>query len=40
MSASRSDDYNALGAVIAAARETGDHFGKAIVGWLRGHVRF
>jgi hypothetical protein len=41
LAASRSDDYNALAAVIAAARETGgDHFGKAIVGWLRGHVRF
>ncbi|TGP53989.1 LuxR family transcriptional regulator [bacterium M00.F.Ca.ET.230.01.1.1] len=41
LAASRSDDYNALAAVIAASRETaGDHFGKAIVSWLRGHVRF
>ncbi|WP_296740667.1 helix-turn-helix transcriptional regulator [Mesorhizobium sp.] len=41
MATSRSDDYNALAAVIAATRESsGDHFGKAIIGWLRGHVRF
>jgi DNA-binding CsgD family transcriptional regulator len=41
LSASRSDDYNDLAAVIAATRETsGDHFGKAMVGWLRQHVSF
>lgn len=41
MAVSRSDDYNGLGTVIAATREAGgDHFGRAIVGWLRGHVGF
>ena len=41
MSVSRSADYNGLAAVIAATREAGgDHFGKAMVDWLRGHVGF
>ncbi|WP_245451714.1 LuxR C-terminal-related transcriptional regulator [Mesorhizobium waimense] len=41
MGVSRSDEYNGLAAVVAATRETaGDHFGRAMVGWLRGHVGF
>lgn len=41
LSVSRSADYNGLAAVIAATREAGsDHFGKAMVDWLRGHVGF
>ncbi|ESY17120.1 MULTISPECIES: LuxR C-terminal-related transcriptional regulator [unclassified Mesorhizobium] len=41
MSASRSDEYSRLAALVAATRETsGDLFGKAMVGWLSQHVGF
>ncbi|BCG77590.1 helix-turn-helix transcriptional regulator [Mesorhizobium sp. 113-3-3] len=41
MSASRSDEYSRLAALVAATRETaGDQFGKAMVDWLRQHVSF
>ncbi|PTE08049.1 helix-turn-helix domain-containing protein [Mesorhizobium helmanticense] len=38
---SRSDEYGQLATLIAATRETsGELFGKAMVAWLRQHVRF
>ncbi|MES0040646.1 LuxR C-terminal-related transcriptional regulator [Mesorhizobium sp. M0091] len=41
MSASRSDEYSRLAALVAATRETsGDLFGQAMVDWLRQHVSF
>jgi DNA-binding CsgD family transcriptional regulator len=41
LSASRSDEYSQLAALVAATRETsGDLFGQAMVGWLRQHVSF
>jgi len=41
LSASRSDEYSRLAALVAATRETvGDQFGKAMVDWLRQHVSF